>query len=161
MRAAAEAQARAQQQKKPAPAAPRPAGPPQREEPRRLVPARSELPKVVEAEVIDAELAETGDSVSRHVSQHLRGAEEIAAHTRQLGAEVDSADEKLEAHLHQVFDHELGRLKNMASQTAATPPPPPAPDVTAHELLTLLRSPESIRDAIVMAEVLRRPLERW
>jgi hypothetical protein len=114
-----------------------------------------------EAEIVDAELAEIGDSVGRHVTQHLRGTEQIAEHTRHLGAEVDQADDKLQARLHQVFDHDLGRLKKSASATAATPHESLAADVTVSEVLTMLRNPQSIRDAIVLSEVLRRPEDRW
>ncbi|HZN32599.1 MAG TPA: hypothetical protein VFB80_02230 [Pirellulaceae bacterium] len=161
MRAQAEAQARAQQQRpkpQPAPPPPRPAAPPP---PARLVPARQEMVPLepVEVEIVDAELAEIGDSVGRHVTQHLRGTEEIAEHTRHLGEEVDQADDKLESHLHQVFDHQLGKLKKTASTTAAAPYDSPASDMS--ELLQMLRSPKSVRDAIVMAEVLRRPDDRW
>jgi hypothetical protein len=161
MRAQAEAQARAQQQRpkpQPAPPPPRPAAPPP---PARLVPARQEMVPLepVEVEIVDAELAEIGDSVGRHVTQHLRGTEQIAEHTRHLGEEVDQADDKLESHLHQVFDHQLGKLKKTASTTAAAPYDSPASDMS--ELLQMLRSPKSVRDAIVMAEVLRRPDDRW
>ena len=161
MRAQAEAQARAQQQRpkpQPAPPPPRPAAPPP---PARLVPARQEMVPLepVEVEIVDAELAEIGDSVGRHVTQHLRGTEEIAEHTRHLGEEVDQADDKLESHLHQVFDHQLGKLKKTASTAAPAPHDSPASDMS--ELLQMLRSPKSVRDAIVMAEVLRRPDDRW
>jgi hypothetical protein len=166
MRAQAEAQAKAHQQQ-PTPqqqrAVPPQPPPPQRQEPRRLVPAREEIARLqpAEAEIVDAELAEKGDNVGRHVSQHLRGPQEIAEHTRHLGEEVDAADNKMAAHLHQVFDHQLGRLKKSASESAATPHEKPAPEVTAGGIGSLLRSPQSIRDAIVMSEILRRPEERW
>ena len=67
------------------------------------------------------------------------GRQEIAEHTRHLGEEVDLADDKLEAHLHQTFDHQLGRLKKTASDTAAvagTSSRPP--DVTLARFARLL-----------------------
>jgi len=155
MRAQAEAQAKGRQQRPPA-RPPTPAPPPQ---PARLVPARQETraPRLVEAEVVDAELADKDDGVARHVSQYLTGDQQIAEQTRKLGAEVDAADNKMEAHLHSVFDHQIGRLKTTASETAATPHERPAPEVTAGELVARLRSPQSVRDAIVLAEILHRP----
>jgi len=95
--------------------------------------------------------------VSQRVAHHLRGPQQISEHARHLGEEVDLADDKLESHLQQTFDHQLGQLKTTASSTAATPHANAAPDVTVTELLKMLRSPESVRDAIVMAEILRRP----
>ena len=166
MRAQAEAQARGQQQQRrpqPAPPQPPPAKPLVPPPPARLVPARQEVVYLepAEAEIVDAELTEIGDSVGRHVTQHLSGTQQIGAHAQQLGHEVDLADDKLEARLHQVFDHQLGQLKSTASSTAAAPHASLAADVTVSEMLQMLRSPQSIRDAIVMAEVLRRPDDRW
>ena len=165
LRAQAEAQARAQQQRPGIQPPPPQAPPPPRltPPPARLVPTREEIVYLepAEAEVVDAELAELGDDVGRHVQQHIRGPAEIAEHTRHLGEEVDQADDKLESRLHQTFDHQLGRLHKTASDTAAVEHVKPAPDVTLGEIRDLLSSPASIRDAIVMAEVLRRPEDRW
>ena len=173
MRQAAEAQAKAQQQR-PKPAAPEPPSqqravpprtvPPQRPAPpQRLVPARQEITYVEPAlaEVVEPEEIDRTEGFSRRVAQDLRGSEQIAEHSRRLGEEVDLADDKLAAHLHQVFDHDLGRLKKTASETAATPAAAAASEATVGELLKLLRSPQSIRDAIIMSEVLKRPEDRW
>jgi hypothetical protein len=167
MRQQAEAQAKAQQQRpKPTqPAAPpaqqRAVPPPRPAPPQRLVPPPQDIKYVEPVEVVEAELSDRTEGFNRRVAHDLRGSEEIAQHTRQLGAEVDLADDKLAAHLHQTFDHELGRLKKTASETAAIAHASPSSDVTVSELLQALRSPESIRDAIIMAEVLRRPEDRW
>src|SRR5690349_8684591 len=85
MRAQAEAQAKGQQRPQQRPAPPKPTPPPPR-----LAPA----PVVVEpvpAEIVDAELADRSDRVGRRVAEDLRGTEQIADHTRQLGADVDAA----------------------------------------------------------------------
>ena len=109
-----------------------------------------------EAEIIDAELAVRGDNVGRHVAQHERRTEQIAEHARHLGEEVDLADDKLEAHLHQVFDHDLGRLKKSNIEAGAQGRQA-AGDLTAGQLQQMLRTPQSIREAIIMSEILRRP----
>ena len=161
MRAAAEAQAKAQQQRpvpaKP-PAPPRPAPPPQR-----LAPARQEVKYVepAEAEVVDVEISDRVEGFNRRVAQDLRGSEQIAEHTRHLGEEVDRADDKLEARLHQVFDHQIGHLKKSTMEAGAILTSDPASDGTARDMLQMLRTPQSVRDAIVMAEILRRPEDRW
>jgi hypothetical protein len=167
MRAQAEAQSKGQQ---PTPATPS-RGPgegrsrksqrqPQSPSPPRLVPERQQPPPfapAVEPEIIEAELSQRADRVSRQVMEDLRGTDEIAQHTRRLGAEVDAADEKLEAHLHQVFDHQLGRLKKTAIETPVGAPEKPPHEMTLEEIQRLLRSPTSIRDAIIFTEILRRP----
>jgi hypothetical protein len=159
MRAQAEAQAKGQQrpaqQQRPAP----PPKPPRQQPPARLVPARQEAPPPppLTAEVVEAELAEQGDRVSRRVSEDLRGTEQIAEHTRHLGEDVDAADEKMVAHLHQVFDHQLGRLKSTGGETALVKAERTSSELSLDQIMRLLRSPGSVRDAIVMSEVLRRP----
>ena len=160
MRAAAEAQAKAQQQR-PVPA--KPPAPPRPVPPQRLVPARQEVTYVepAEAEIVDVEIADRVEGFNRRVAQDLRGAEQIAEHTRHLGEEVDQADDKLEARLHQVFDHQIGQLKKSTMEAAAILSSDPAAEGTARDMLQMLRSPQSVRDAIVMAEILRRPEDRW
>ena len=166
MRAQAEAQARAQQQQRPRqqPAAP-PPPPPQQRPPARLVPARQQepaYPEIADAEVVDAELADSGERVGRQVARDLSGSAQIAEHTRQLGAEVDKADDKMAAHLHQVFDHQLGNLKKSATDQAA-----PAASAakrtgfTAGSIVDMLTSPDSVCNAIILGEILRRPYDRW
>jgi len=128
--------------------------------PPRLVPDRQETtPSLAPAnrEVVDAELAENSDHVGRLVARDLSGAEQIAEHTRQLGAEVDASDAKMQAHFHQVFDHQLGRLKSSSVETALVETERSAPQMSLDKIIQLLRSPGSIRDAIVMAEILKRP----
>jgi len=159
MRAAAEAQARAGQQRQ-VPVPP----PPQQT----FVPPRPAAPPQVvyvqpqEAAVVDAELADTDDSVARHVAQHLRGSSEIAEHTRHLGEEVDAADNKMEAHLHQVFDHQLGRLrKSVTDVGAAAASDAKRTGLTAGSIAGMLLSQENICNAIILGEILRRPDENW
>ena len=73
-----------------------------------------------------------------------------------LYKEVDLADDKLEAHLHQVFDHQLGRLKK-SSIEAGHQGRQAANDLTAGQIQKMLLTPQSIRDAIILGEILRRP----
>ncbi|MDX1948418.1 MAG: hypothetical protein SFU86_23725 [Pirellulaceae bacterium] len=112
-------------------------------------------PQLVEAEVVDAELADT-NRVGGLVARDLSGTEQIAAQVKQLGAEVDLADDKMEAHLQQVFEHQVGRLKNRTAAAAA-----PLAEITSSDLAQMLKSPAQMRNAIVLSEILRRPEERW
>jgi len=185
MRAQAEAQARAQQQRLAPPQ--QPAQPPAQRNvpPPRLVPQPRPMPQQqfpqqqfpqqqappqyspqrqevvylepVDMEVVEAEVAERSDGIADHFSQRLRGPQQITDQARHLGEQVDLADDKLEARLHQTFDHKLGRLQNTASSSAAVAHVASVPDVTLGELLPMLRSIESLRDAVVIAEILRRP----
>ena len=155
-RAQAEAKRRAEQQQAQQQAA--------RPLPQRPAPiARAPLQPVEDVvEIIDAEEADTTSRFSSTVSQHMRGTTEIARHAASLGAEVDQADDKLEARLQRTFDHKLGQLKD--TTTAATPQQiKQAADtaVTPLQIKGLLANPQSIRNAIVLSEILNRPEDRW
>jgi hypothetical protein len=110
-------------------------------------------------EIIEAEVADTGSRFSSSVS---RGSAEMGRHASSLGAEVDQADDRLEARLHKTFDHQIGQLKD--TTTAA-----PVKEVmqssdallASMNLPKLLSNAQTIRNAIVLSEVLNRPEHRW
>src|SRR5262245_18504457 len=114
MRAEAQAKGRTAPPQQPKPASPRlPKAPLAPTPPPRLVPALPpSIAPPMQAEIIDAELSDTADRFSQRLRDDLRGTDQIAEHTRHLGEDVDAADNKMQAHLHQVFDHKLGRLKS-------------------------------------------------
>lgn len=159
IRRAAERRKQGQGQKKPARAVQQaPATPPARE---RLRPALA--PEIVDAEVVE--------DVSAHVSRHLntREFEQRASH---MTDQVDQADDRVEARLHQTFDHQLGRLKTSGTAAGAAPTVRSATDVAAivttadsNQMLTFLinglRTPQNVRQAIIFSEILARPEHRW
>jgi hypothetical protein len=120
---------------------------------------------LVQVEMVDEE--EEGEgmrgiSVSEHVQKHLdtRSFEQRASHM----TKVDQADEQLEERLHQAFDHDVGTLaaEAKAKQTAeAAATAVTAPKITAGSVSTMLKDRNSLRNAILMQEILRRPEERW
>lgn len=156
-RAAAEAKRREQQQT--AAQAPRQAPVERRPLVERPAPVVQAEPLV---EIVEAEVADTGSRFNTSVSQHLRGTTEIARHAASLGAEVDQADDKLEARLHRTFDHQLGALKDT---TTAAPvreaQQTPEALLASMNLSKLLSNAQSIRNAIILSEVLNRPEQRW
>jgi hypothetical protein len=159
LRAQAEARARGQAQP-----------PPQRAEPpRRRMPA-SPPQAPLQAEVVDLEpeLAVAGSRLAAEVAEHMRHTQEIAARVEQLGDRVEVADEEMQAHLQQVFDHSLGRLRKTTDgppvTAAATPAEPPAVSrepSPAAAIAQMLRTPQNVRNVIVLSEILNRPLDRW
>ena len=84
----------------------------------------------------------------------------LSADFARLGEEVDAADSKMAARLHQVFDHQIGDLKGSAAATV-TQEVYAGGESALVDLLRMIRSPQSIRDAVLMAEILHRPDERW
>jgi hypothetical protein len=94
----------------------------------------------------------------------MRGTKEIAAHTEQLGDEIEMADDKLAAHLHEVFDHKVGDLKKSTMEAAAVSPSQAARDAPlpgAASIARMLTDPQSLRNAFIMSEILKRPDENW
>lgn len=78
--------------------------------------------------------------------------DEFAARAAQLGEKFQTADGLRKAHRHQVFDHSLGKLGISAvlAQSAEMPS-------VAQQLALLMSRPESLRQAFIFSEVLRRP----
>jgi len=166
-RAQAEAQRRAQQGANP-PARPAPPVPPQRTPPARLA-QRLEPEDVVILEPVEAEIIEA-ESVSgpRRLGPAVEG---LRDGSRQIGNraptayDVDQADENMEAHLHQVFDHKLGHLKKDNIASGPAPPVASASDTRISEaaasIANMLRSPASLRNAIILNEIMTPPRHLW
>jgi hypothetical protein len=91
--------------------------------------------------------------------RHLAGSG-VAEHARHLGEQIGQLDNRMEAHLHQKFDHALGKLASRdatpAQQVVATLATTPAEDIAA-----LLATPQGMQQAIVLGEIMRRPTDRW
>ncbi|HZL88664.1 MAG TPA: hypothetical protein VFB96_09855 [Pirellulaceae bacterium] len=165
LRAQAEARARGQTQ---------PAPPQRNEPPKRLTPTTQSISQQQGTQRADLvpveseELAASGNRVAASVADHMRHSQDIAAHVEQLGDRVEVADDEMQAHLHQVFDHSVGRLRKTTESTPAGQSASPSEAATvirdaspAHGIASLLRSPQSVRNAIILAEVLNRPTDRW
>jgi len=135
--------------------------------------ARQPRPAAVRAEPVRAQVvddAPPGSGIGRQVSEHL-GKERLTRQASRLGSEVSQADEKIDQRLHEVFDHDVSglakRLGKTARPTMAEQTRSPEdrtgelPSTAAAGLAALLGNAESIRQAIVINEVLTRPVDRW
>jgi hypothetical protein len=135
-------------------------------------PSQPVLAGPVRAQVIAEVAAEkpVGGQVSQHVQTYL---DEQAFTQREdaLGKEVAQADRQIDQRLQQVFDHRVSKLEAVPGEFA-TPPTayePPnlvgaadaIPDSFATGLLDLIANPDSLRQAIILSEILHRPEERW
>lgn len=165
-RAQAEAQRRAQGQQQQNPN--RPPSPPQQPPPQRLASLPSSLRPAEVVELGDDDLVEAtpvednavGERVSAEIRRDLGGVRQIRQQVRSLGQEVGLADDKMDAHLQQVFDHQLGSLKKSAvSSVEASPSSGGAPPVKLSKLVEMLRSPESLRNAFILQEIFQRPAD--
>jgi hypothetical protein len=140
-----------------------PQQPQQRPAPVQRAPLRQQpmdLEPVVE--IIEAEEADATSRLSSSVAQHLRGPSEISRHAASLGAEVDQADDRLEARLQKTFDHKLGQLKDTTTAAPVKVALQTGEAMAASMNLTrLLSNAQSIRNGIILSEILSRPEHRW
>jgi len=139
-----------------------PAQPPPRQQP----PQRQQRPaqdiQYVEPEIIEAEPVRPRDlsSVSsRHVQ--TQGFDQRAA---QRGTREQRADDLTDARLHQKFDHKVSELSGDSAQLASDyddideqPASTVAPTNIADQIVKMLCTPNSVQQAIILNEILRRP----
>jgi hypothetical protein len=123
-------------------------------------PAVRERPvEAVPVELLEP-IADDSSSVAEHVRTHAAPKSIGTVGSRKLESEVAQADENLEERVHELFDHKLGRLSGTPGETAeesgASIPPTAAAGMAA-----MLTDPASIRQAIVLSEILQRPEHRW
>ena len=140
------------------PAAERPPRPRQPATPRVVLQAEP----VMEAELIAA--PPSGAGVIEHVRHHLDTAE-FSRRASGLAQVPQHVSQAIESHLHQVFDHQVGRLATQPTATSPEPaeaaPQPTEIGLAAAGLAPLLADRERLRQAVILTEILRSPLERW
>ena len=112
-----------------------------------------------------------GAKIGKQVDRDL-DTQEFTKRSTELGSEVAQADREIDQRLHQVFDHHVSNLELMPGEAAAAPVAVGPVELTEQSLLDipatfatgltdLLADPDSVRQAIVLNEILHRPEERW
>lgn len=130
------------------------------EEPvRRRPPLRQREPKIemiLEAEEPRPATEEPAPARQRVELRHLPESQ-LAEQAAQLGGQVAQADDRLEARLHEKFDHRLGKLSQRSE--AEQEVPPADHETGAARIKALLARPGGVREAVVLSEILRRPAD--
>ena len=135
---------------------------------------QQERQQPVTAEPVQAEVVadrHVGGQVGEHVNTYL-DEQKFTQRGEELGKEVSQGvDKEIGQHLQQVFSHPVSKLAAVSGEAAAPPvayEPPDLvgaaadiPDTFATGLLELVSNPDSLRQAIILSEVLHRPEERW
>jgi hypothetical protein len=86
-------------------------------------------------------------------------ARRLAEHSAQLGQRIVHEDQQFDVQLKAKFDHAVGTLVNETVTNVELEPVPS--DTPAARIAAMLTSPEGVRQAIVLNEILRPPTERW
>jgi hypothetical protein len=99
------------------------------------------------------------DHVAENVTAHSRA---LAEQSARLGQRIVEEDHHFDVQLRAKFDHTVGTLTE-AGVVAAEQPKAVAEEAApaAGQIASLLVSPEGLRQAIVLNEILRRPADRW
>ena len=135
-------------------------------------PLHDEAP--VDVEVLE-EVFDDG-SVASHVEQHIN-ISKFDRRTAELDLQTGQADEKLKSRLHEKFDRHIGQLTSggrsddpqaqsveSVSRENFEPyedQPKVVPVVDMANLVDSLRNPQSLKQAIILREILDRPEHRW
>ena len=125
-----------------------------RRKPARVEAARVEVARAAPVEVQAVSEVPTGSGVERHVREHLEE-EKLTRLTSRLGSEVSQADEKADQRRHEVFDHDVSPLAKRSKKTTELP------STAAAGFAALFSNAENIRQAIIINEILTRPVDRW
>jgi hypothetical protein len=121
----------------------------------------------IEAEVVRGR--PVGGAVSAHVNKYL-DEKEFTQRANKMGGDVAAADSKIEQHLKEKFGHGISQLASKPGETAAAPisastgffeDEVPVMAAAGTGLAVLLNNVDNLRQAIVLNEILQRPIDRW
>ncbi|ADB14803.1 hypothetical protein Psta_0107 [Pirellula staleyi DSM 6068] len=134
--------------------------PPQQQRPRTIA-TPFEQPMVVEAEVIEAPVAKRAERMQKELEKDFKSSTQMGERVKRLGQEVGLADDNLDAHLHQTFDHTVGSLTQGQQIEAAAEGPRATVSPVATEVLKLLANPKSLAAAFILNEILQPNTNRF
>lgn len=99
-------------------------------------------------------------SVPRLELRHLPESQ-LAEQAAHLGDRIAAADDRVEARLQEKFDHRLGKLGHADSQSEPAPSASQAEarETGAQRIKAMLARPGGVREAVVLSEILRRPVD--
>ncbi len=80
------------------------------------------------------------------------------APTSERDQEVGRAEERLEEHFHEAFDHQVGALQHEDETDNASRK---SSESSPQGLRQLLQSKSALRNAIIFREIIDRPADRW
>ena len=97
-------------------------------------------------------------SVAEHVRQHI-DTTDVSEHAEHLGERIQRADDVIDQRIHRKFDHDVGYLDDLPKVQDDQVAKVEEEQVSriAADLINMLSKPESVRQAILISEILKRP----
>lgn len=139
--------------------------PPRRKRPKPAIP-QSKAPSTTANKPSNLDVPRSvdvqGEAPVRRVALRHLPESQLAENAAQLGANIASADDRVEARLHEKFDHRLGNL--MSRPVGAEPTvaePTKEPTTAAGRIRKQLVAPGGARQAVILSEILRSPVDRF
>jgi hypothetical protein len=118
--------------------------------------AESPPPQAVPRPRLDSTIAE-------HVAHDI-DTSDVTEHFAHL-TKLDQADEQMEAHIQSAFTHRIGQLESTLSDDEISGAKQAANAAATPSLTAVIRaqlaSPQGVRQAVLMREILERPTDRW
>jgi hypothetical protein len=105
-------------------------------------------------------VAPTGQGVAEHVAQRVEAhVRTLAEKTSQLGQRIITEDRQFDDQVKAKFDHAVGTLGDSATPSAEQATA--KTNTPAAQIASLLANPDGVRQAVLVNEILRRPVDRW
>jgi hypothetical protein len=113
---------------------------------------------ISEVEIVEPSPTMRQQGVAEHVRTHINTSE-IAKHARNLGERIQNVDDAVAERLGSKFDRDFSKMDNRATITDDGQNQTTRDDSSqiARELVQMLKSPATVRQAIVVSEILKRP----
>ncbi len=117
---------------------------------------------ISEVEIVDEGPRPTRPTREQGVAEHVRSyinTSDISDHAEHLGERIQNVDERVAGRLEKKFDREVARLddgNSVTDQSHSVADRQQAFPVS-QDLIQMLSSPQSLRQAILVSEILRRP----
>ena len=128
---------------------------PPRRQRRQTPPAPAPKPRQAEVQIDSPRKSPARRESLRHLPES-----QLAEHAAHLGETIGEAEDREEARRHEKFDNRLGTLMNRPGG-AESAPVEPKPANAASRIKKALASPSGAREAVILSEILRSPVERF
>ncbi|QDV70290.1 hypothetical protein Poly24_40100 [Rosistilla carotiformis] len=113
--------------------------------------AERKIREIRPEDLVEPEIVEDYSAgISQLTNRHLQG--------EHLANAVGQADDKMDAHIQKVFDHQVGQLPNDPAPSAAQSI---AEGEIAKTLIALLQSSQGVQQAFLLHDIIERPTHRW
>jgi hypothetical protein len=115
-------------------------------------------PEIVEPEIVRPSLA--SESVGDHVHRHI-DTDPFTDRADEMGDHIEDAHQEMDDHIHEIFDHKLSNLRTQkVDDPNAISDDVPKRTIEAHWLAEMLQNPETLRQAIVLNEIMTPAFRR-